>query len=622
MKRARLRYLTLFAGFISLANVVESSETETEVMNSRDKSRTTDMTQTQKQAKLFYRGDMDDAIVKVDNGAHVNHDYAAFVEQGPWSKVTTVQVTPRIHTIVGYGMSNYTFIEADTGLIMVDSGQNIGSGLEVLKMKQAFSDKPVVAIIYTHFHYTRGTEAVFQSYPDLEIPVYGHPDLQSNIDGIFSYLAPGMLRRGAMQFGYHLPKEGADAEYGITEPVFDDPALNAPGHVPVTNPVSDGEKITIDGLEVVFHHAIADTEDSLIIHFPALNAVAHNTAVMPFMFPMYTLRGDYDRSMPDVLESIDKLRSLDPEHLLGCHGVPISGHENVQGFITAHRDALAYVYQQTVRGINQGLSPDEIVHQVRLPQQLAEIPELFPAYVDVEYMVRGVYRGLIGWWANDAADLHPPQADELGAEIVRGFGGIEVLLERVEIVLSEKHYNLAAKLAAYAIASDPDNQSAKNLKATALRKMAYTTPTGIQTRNFLLHETLMLEGKIDPPSSRAKGIVPLSVEMVTNMPPELFLETLLYSIDGQRASDLIATVAITLTDIEQTYMLAVRHGATEFVKSEAASPDLELAFDRKAWAELFLGHKTLKELVDEKRATFTGDDQLKAAFLYAYHEAL
>ena len=137
---------------------------------------------------MFYRGDLDDQVVTADNGARVNRAYAAFVADGPWAEVKTWEVTPRIHTITGYGIANHTFVEGESGLIMIDTGQNMGAGLEALKMKQAFSDKPVVAVIYSHHHYTRGTQAVAQSYPDIDIPIFGHPDVDENMRALFLLL--------------------------------------------------------------------------------------------------------------------------------------------------------------------------------------------------------------------------------------------------------------------------------------------------------------------------------------------------------------------------------------------------------------------------------------------------
>jgi alkyl sulfatase BDS1-like metallo-beta-lactamase superfamily hydrolase len=103
----------------------------------------------------------------------------------------------------------------------------------------------------------------------------------------------------------------------------------------------------------------------------------------------------------------------------------VSGKEKVYEFATIHRDAYAWLLQQTIQGIGRGLNPSELANTVRLPEYFANHPTLFPAYVDVEYIVRGIYQGVIGWWADDAADLHPPTPEELGAAIIGGFGGAD-----------------------------------------------------------------------------------------------------------------------------------------------------------------------------------------------------
>ena len=69
------------------------------------------------------------------------------------------------------------------------------------------------------------------------------------------------------------------------------------------------------------------------------------------------------------------------------------------------------------------MTPDEMAATIRLPKHLDQHPWLFPAYVDNEYNVRGIYRGVVGWFAEDTADLHFPSARELGEVIIEGFGG-------------------------------------------------------------------------------------------------------------------------------------------------------------------------------------------------------
>lgn len=570
----------------------------------------------------FYRGGMDHKIVAADNGARVNSDFKSFITNGPWAQVKTQKVGPKIHTITGYGLSNYTFIEGEEGLILIDTGLNAGSGLEILKMKEAFSDKPISAIIYTHHHYTAGSRAIVSSFPERSIPIYGHPDIDKNLLGLFSFTAAGSFRRGNLQFGHSLPDKGPDAEYGIPEPEFEDASLNARGHMPVSHPVKDGEEVIIDGVKVIFHHAIADTEDSLIIQFPELDAIVHNTAVMPFLFPMYTLRGDYYRSPPEMLASIDKLRSLKPEYLIGCHGNPIIGREEAYKFATVHRDALAFIFQQTVQGINRGLGPDEIARRVKLPEAFSKTPELYTAYVDVEHMVRGIYRGIIGWWANDPAELHPPEASELAQEIVDGFGGENAILDRAQSAHDGGRYNLAASLATYVLDHDPGHTRARQVKADALRKMAYATPTGIQTRNFMLAEALRLEGKIDVDSKLGLAPSILTAEMVAQLPPETFLQSLTHTIDAESAADLILTVKIDLTDIDRSFALFIRNGANEFKSIKTENYDIKLSLDIAGWAKIAAGEKSLKASIDEGSATLSGDAKHKEAFLRAYTQVM
>ena len=109
-----------------------------------------------------------------------------------------------------------------------------------------------------------------------------------------------------------------------------------------------------------------------------------------------------------MIAGIDKLRELNPQYTVGCHGHPITTREEGYDIFTAHRDAYAFIYNQSIRAINKGMTPDEMANTIRLPKHLDEHPWLFPAYIDNEYSVRGQYRGIVGWYAEDTADLHPP----------------------------------------------------------------------------------------------------------------------------------------------------------------------------------------------------------------------
>jgi len=88
----------------------------------------------QTKSDKFYRGAFDNDIVTAPNGAKVNSAYLEYLSSGAYAGTQVIEVTKGVWTVVGYSLSNYTFIEGKTGLIAFDAGNNIGMGQEVLKL--------------------------------------------------------------------------------------------------------------------------------------------------------------------------------------------------------------------------------------------------------------------------------------------------------------------------------------------------------------------------------------------------------------------------------------------------------------------------------------------------------
>ena len=556
--------------------------------------------------KPFYRGGLDDQIGEAPNGAKANAQYEKFLSEGSFGGTQIVEVRKGVWCVSGYSLNNYTFVEGKTGLIAFDTGANIGMGQTVLKMIQEKVNKPVVAIIYSHFHYTGGAKAYAASNPDKKLDVYGHPDVDRNLSESSGLLGPMQNRRAGIQAGIYLPPKGPDAAYGPAEPHFEDAALNAHGYLPVTHPVKDGEEVVIDGLKVVFHHVVSDTRDSIIAHFPDLDLALHNTAATNLLFSLYTLRGDYYRTPADMVASIDKLRSLNAEYVVGVHGSPLSGKDAVE-HLTAHRDAYAFTYNQAVRSLNKGMNAEQMVEAARLPAHLRDCPALFPAYVDHEYNVRGQYRGIAGWFQEDTADLHPPTDKEIGETFIELAGGVDKFIAKAKSAFAEKKYNLSAKLLSYAIAAEPENKEAKQLKADALRQMAYTTKSGIQTRNFMLTEALHLEGKLDwkkPPTMLLFGEA--TVDSILAADPLNTLKMLEINIDPIKSAEVNRIVEIKLTDKKASYAVHVRRGVAEVSKNVPEKVDATIEIPFRTFAEIMAGDTTLPKQIEAGTAKVTG----------------
>ena len=73
--------------------------------------------------------------------------------------------------------------------------------------------------------------------------------------------------------------------------------------------------------------------------------------------------------------------------------------------------------------MNKGLTGRETAEAVRLPGHLAGHPYLTEYYGTVQWSVRAVFNGYIGWFSGRPSDLHPLPVSEEARLMVQLAGG-------------------------------------------------------------------------------------------------------------------------------------------------------------------------------------------------------
>ena len=515
------------------------------------------------------------------------------------------KICDRVYIISGLSLVNCIFIEGETGLIVFDTGNIIGQGKEMLAKVREVSDKPIKAVMYSHHHYTGGAKVFVEDNPNESCAIYGHPKLEANRKGSLLEFGRMQALRGSRQVGAYLPDEGEGAAIGMKEPRYDDPELNKNGHLRPTHDVADGEEIIIDGLKVQFFHVIADADDSLAVWFPELDMIMHNAALTGVLHPFYTLRGEYYRDPQGAIRGIDLMREIKPEYVVGVHGAPLVGREEAYQAMTRVRDGYAFAYHQSVRAINRGKSPDEMVRDIRLPDHLKNEPLLYEGYVRFEYAIRGFFRGMVGWFANDTADLRPPPPEALAREIVDGFGGPDKVIERSRTLFEQNDYALTAKLLTYLLEVDPENSQARQMKADALRLMAQLS-LDIQSRHFYLSHALDLEKKVDlsrPPALKFMGEQRL--DDILNTEPGTVIQLLENLINPELSLDVEKSLNISFTDLNKHFSLTVRRGVAQFTKKAVGNPDISLELPRPVWLAIYFRATTFQIAIEKGEAKLT-----------------
>ncbi len=520
-------------------------------------------------------------------------------------------VGDRAWCVVGNGLSNQTFVDAPEGIIAIDTGDCVEEMAAAIVQLRAVSERPIVACIYSHFHYVDGTTAILDDAgigPD-ELPIWGHERIAANRLRFGGEVA-GRSRRGLVhQFGMMLPPEGPDALLHVGLGRFFSNPEHRPstrGHLPVTTAIGSSLSTTIAGLDVEFTHAPSDSDDSLTIWFPELGLCANNI-VWPVLFNVFAIRGEEYRDPRTLLSGLDHVASLGAEHLVGTHGPPLSDADTIAGEVESYRDSIQFLWDQTVRGANNGLTADELAETVQLPPHFAESPIARQFYGLAEHHVRQIHAGLFGWFDEDPAHLAPlPRADR-AARLIAGFGGADAVADQCDAALANDDFRWALELASWLLAVDSTEDAGRVRTAAALRSIGQRT-TSQNVRNWCLTKALELEGTID--LSRFYGLR-IRTDEVLAAAPDTFVGVMRVMLDPERAEGLNEHLRVTFDDGTVTGLHIRRSVA---VPTDGTGATIEMTVAHSAWAQILGGKQRLADAIGAGIVDTHGESDRVVAF--------
>ena len=414
-------------------------------------------------------------IVTAPNGARVHCDHLA---QNAVIERRFHEVRDGVWCMVGNGLSNQTFIDAPEGIIAVDTGESVQEMRMALDALRAVTTRPIAAVIYTHFHYVEGTQAVVdEGNCARPLPIYGHHRIAHNKARTAGEIGPAYSRGLVEQFSIALPQDGPDGNVNVGLGfAYRNPAHApfTPGFLPVTHEISDGD-IEIAGLRVLTRWSPSDADDSVNLFFPQIDTCVHNT-VWPALFNVFAIRGEEYRDPRVLILGLENVVSWAPEHLVGTHGQPISGRDRIISVANRYRDSLQFLWDQTVRGINKGWTADEIAVRVVLPDLYDSDYLTSERYGVAEHHVRQIYAGLRGWFDGDESHLFPLETAHRNARLIEGFGGRHEVARQASVAFDTNDVRWGLELATWLVRSESVTQEDRDLLARGLRIVAERTP--------------------------------------------------------------------------------------------------------------------------------------------------
>jgi alkyl sulfatase BDS1-like metallo-beta-lactamase superfamily hydrolase len=468
------------------------------------------------------------------------------------------------------------------------------------------TDLPVKAIVYTHHHldHVYGA-AAFAEESNGDLEIYAHDNLMKRISEENGELGTATAFRGIYWAGAMLPEEGPDrlVSAGLATPID---IGGTTGFVPPTITFDDRLETEVAGLKMELIYTPSETSNEIVVWFPELQ-VLQGAEVLYELWPnLYSIRGTQYRDVKAWIDSLETMRELQAEIMVLSHTYPVIGRENVNGVLTTYHDAVQYIYDQTIRGINKGMTPNELVQTIKLPDSLLNSPYsdwLQERYGEREWHIKGIYSGNQGWYNNDVMNLHPIPFEEKSAKIVEGFGGVKKTLQAVRTAIDDKEYTWALELATYVMKADPDNEEAKLLKAFTSRILGHLADTAT-SRNMYLTTAHVLEGKIIIDASLVAINDPNQVAIT---PIGELLSLLPAKLDPQKAEGMNRIVGLYFTDVDEGYTIHVRNSIAAFKDVLPENYDVLMTTDTDTFKKAITGEQSIIDSIELNEIQIDGN---------------
>jgi alkyl sulfatase BDS1-like metallo-beta-lactamase superfamily hydrolase len=313
--------------------------------------------------------------------------------------------------------------------------------------KQALSAKstaPIKAIILTHAHGDHTGGVAIWRGPDTQIIAQqNHQDFmryQRRLAGFFA-------ARNAAQFG-------RPAAPPAGQPLAWEP----------THTFDRRDTLTVGDVLFELLHTPGETPDHLTVWIPQFKVAFVGDNYYESFPNLYTLRGNQPRWALDYVESLNAVLALEPEVVLPSHGAPIRGREEVQRKLTRYRDAILYVHDATVKGMNEGKDVFTLMREVRLPAAL----DVGESYGKLSWSVRGIYEGYAGWFDGNPSTMYGSPKEAYG-DIVE-LAGVDAVVARAR-ALAATDPTRALYLTDMALAADPTHRQALEVRLAILQAL-------------------------------------------------------------------------------------------------------------------------------------------------------
>ena len=509
------------------------------------------------------------------------------------------KVTDGVYQVRGESLANVTFVEGDTGYIVIDPLTTVETAAYAVKLLfDHVGPRPIVGMIYSHTHsdHFGGVKGMI-SEDDVAAGKVRVVAPEGFVEWVLKeqgLAAEGMPARNDYMYGENLDVSaygrvdtglGQSIEGG--EVTFIEPTEIVP---------KAGARLTIDGVEIECVFAPGEAPVGMHCYLPRFKTLHVADNCYMCLHNVYTIRGAFPRDAMQWSDSVARsLAFEDAEVLISGHNWPVFGSSNVRRFLGEQRDGIKYMHDQTLRLMSHGYVPSEIADTIEFPPSLARLWHLRGYYGALKHNVQGIYAYYLGWYDGNPANLDRLPPRDLAKRTIAYMGGIDAVVAKARQDFERGDCRWVVHILDQVIWVEPGNMEARELAAKAHTQLGYANENATWRNAYLSAAQELRQGL--PAGGKNHRVLR---DVLKGMDLVLLLNSMSIRLNGPKAAGSSYAINWIVTDTNETCHSALTNAV--LINRDGADPGakatVELTHD--LLCRIALGEAGFKSMREEK----------------------
>ena len=525
------------------------------------------------------------------------------------------KVVDGVYQLRGNEIANITIFRTKNGYVLNDVGLVDGTMRDAWEFAKKHLPEPhtIHAVVYSHPHgdHFGGVRGLSEDFAD-DVKIVAPEGFVDALSAENMVAGNAMARRADYQYGTNLPKTAngqVDNAIGLAHGVDGIVSLVTPN----THIRDKVEVHTIDGVDFEFTNVPeAEAPVEIITWVEQYKTLFTGELTFHGMHNIYTFRGAKTRDALKWTKYLTEMKLAYGDRikaLTSSHSAPVWGREDINEYLTFHRDNYGFIHNQSLRLANNGTTINDVGRRLEaiVPETLFNKWYTNGYHGSYSHNARGVVNLYLGYYDANPVNINPLLTQDKSCVYVEAVGA-DTLFKAGMKHFNEGRYQAASQLFNDLVQCDPTNVKYRDALADSFEQQGYQSETMAWRNSYLQGANELRTSRTQPPLAMN------STDILALAPTEGIYDMMAVRLNAPKAvaAGLNLSFNTVHKDVDEYFYTEISNGnmVTVQIEQPVESAGSTLYINKSDLAEILIGRTKAAELFSSGRASIDGNQNL------------